>query len=206
MADFTTANLCGGSDKLNKILTDVKTLKDGIIAKHGADASAALSTVETLVTDVTTSLKEMIPELPTIPNINVQAEFEELKSVVDTTTKAGKEQFDAKVESIKGKFGETLEANGIDVDDMSKQVQEGLADACDAIPNLQIPDGETIPIELPTNIKLPDIEALKEKLTTMPEFKIEIDSELLKEKANEALDLLENLKKDLETESKFTLV
>ena len=60
MADFTTANLCGGSDKLNKILTDVKTLKDGIVAKHGADASAALSTVETLVTDVTTSLKEQI--------------------------------------------------------------------------------------------------------------------------------------------------
>ena len=193
-------------DKLNKILTDVKTLKDGIAAKHGADASAALSTVETLVTDVSASLKDMIPELPTIPNINVQAEFEELKSVVDTTTKAGKEQFDAKVESIKGKFGETLEANGIDVDDMSKQVQGGLAEACDAIPNLQIPDGETIPIELPANIKLPDIEALKEKLTTMPEFKIEIDSDLLKEKANEALDAIDKLKKDNETESKLTHV
>ena len=165
MADFTTANLCGGSDKLNKILTDVKTLKDGIIAKHGADASAALSTVETLVTDVTASLKDMIPELPTIPNINVQAEFEELKSIVDTTTKAGKAQYDAKVESIKGQFGDTLKANGIDVDDMSKQVKEGIADACDAIPNLQIAAGESIPIELPANIKLPDAEAVKETIS-----------------------------------------
>ena len=76
MADFTTPNLCGGSASFSKILTDVKTLKDGIAAKHGADASAALSTVETLVTDVSASLKDMIPELPTIPNINVQAEFD----------------------------------------------------------------------------------------------------------------------------------
>ena len=40
----------------------------------------------------------------------------------------------------------------------------------------------------------------------MPEFKIEIDSDLLKEKANEALDAIDKLKKDNETESKLTLV
>ena len=206
MADFTTPNLCGGSASFSKILTDVKTLKDGIAAKHGADASAALSTVETLVTDVSASLKDMIPELPTIPNINVQAEFEELKNIVDTTTAQGKAQYDARVESIKGQYGDTLKANGIDVDDMSKSVQEGVASACDSIPNLQIPAGGSIPIELPANIKLPNVEVLKEKLTTIPEFKIEIDSELVKKKSNEALDLLDKIKKEAETKSKLTLV
>ena len=67
---------------------------------------------------------------------------------------------------------------------MSKSVQEGVASACDSIPNLQIPAGGSIPIELPANIKLPNVEVLKEKLTTIPEFKIEIDSELVKKEVS----------------------
>ena len=88
---------------------------------------------------------------------------------------------------------------------MSSKVQSGIADIGDSIPNLQLSaDGTSI--ELPSNISLPSIEALKEKLETMPDFKIEIDSDLLKEKANEALDAIDKLKKDNETESKLTLV
>ena len=205
MADYTTPNLEGANEKLNKFLTDAKLMKDKLIAKHGADASDIKSDLESLVTDVTASVKDMIPELPTVPNVNVQSEFASLTDI-DITTKAGQEQFNAKVESVKSQFGDTLEAQGIDVDNISKDIQSGAKDIGDSIPNLQLPEGTTIPIELPSNVKIPSIEALKEKLETMPDFKIEIDSDLLKEKANEALDLLENLKKDNETESKLTLV
>ena len=205
MADFTTPNLEGANTKLNKFLTDAKLLKDKVVAKHGADAAAAKTDIETLVTDVTASVRDMISELPTTPNVSVQSEFAALKDI-DITTKVGQEQYNTKVESIKSQFGDTLEAQGIDVDSISKDIQSGAKDIGDNIPNLQLPEGSTVPIELPSNVKIPSIEALKEKLDTMPDFKIEIDSDLLKEKANEALDAIDKLKKDNETESKLTLV
>ena len=54
--------------------------------------------------------------------------------------------------------------------------------------------------------RLEYIEAIKEKLESMPEFKIEIDSEELKKKAQEALDAIEKEKIKQETESKLTHV
>ena len=204
MADFSTANLEGANDLLNQALTDAKTLKDKLLAKHGDDASAILGDVESLTADLKSSVSKMIPELPTVQNQSVQAEFAALKDM-DITTAAGKKQFDAKVANIKESFGPALKEKGIDLDDMSSKVQSGAADIGDSIPNLQLSaDGTSI--ELPSNISLPSIEALKEELEKMPDFKIEIDSDLLKEKANEALDAIDKLKKDNETESKLTLV
>jgi hypothetical protein len=210
MADNTTANLEGANEKLNKFLTDATIMKDKLIAKHGADASAIKSDLESLVTDVQSSIQKMIPELPDTPNVSAQAEFAALKDI-DITTTAGKKQYDAKVAEIKSKFGDTLESKGIDVDTIAKDIQSGAKDIGDSIPNLQLPDGETVPIELPSNISFPSIEALKEKLETMPEFKISIGglesgSEDLKSKVKEALDALDEATKKENTESKLTEV
>ena len=35
MADFTTPNLQGANEKLNKALTDATALKDKLLAEHG---------------------------------------------------------------------------------------------------------------------------------------------------------------------------
>lgn len=210
MADFTTPNLEGANEKLNKFLTDSKILKDKLVAKHGADAAAAKTEIETLVTDITASAKEMISELPDTSNISVQSEFASLKDI-DLTTKAGQDQFNKKVESIKSQFGDTLEAQGIDIDKVSKDIQSGTAEVGDVIPNLQLPEGETVPIELPSNIKLPSAEAIKEVFDNMPEFEISIGglesgSEDLKSKIQEAFDALEEATKKENTESKLTEV
>ena len=204
MADFTTANLEGANELFNKTATDAKALKDQLVAQHGADASTMKAAVESKVADLQTSLSSMIPELPTVPNVNMQGEFAGLADI-DISTPQGLEQYKAQVSNIESQFGTAMKDKGLDIDSLATEIQAG-GDVGDLLPNLQLADGETIPIELPSNISIPSIEAIKEKLESMPEFKIEIDSEKLKKKAQEALDAIEKEKIKQETESKLTLV
>ena len=204
MADFTTANLEGANELFNKTATDAKALKDQLVAQHGADASTMKAAVESKVADLQTSLSSMIPELPTIPNVNMQGEFAGLADI-DISTPQGLEQYKAQVSNIESQFGTAMKDKGLDIDSLATEIQAG-GDVGDLLPNLQLADGETIPIELPSNISIPSIEAIKEKLESMPEFKIEIDSEKLKKKAQEALDAIEKEKIKQETESKLTHV
>ena len=204
MADFTTANLEGANELFNKTATDAKALKDQLVAQHGADASTMKAAVESKVADLQTSLSSMIPELPTVPNVNMQGEFAGLADI-DISTPQGLEQYKAQVSNIESQFGTAMKDKGLDIDSLATEIQAG-GDVGDLLPNLQLADGETIPIELPSNISIPSIEAIKEKLEDMPEFKIEIDSEELKKKAQEALDAIEKERIKQETESKLTHV
>ena len=203
MADFTTANLEGANELFNKTATDAKALKDQLVAQHGADASTMKAAVESKVADLQTSLSSMIPEVPTVPNVNMQGEFAGLADI-DISTPQGLEQYKAQVSNIESQFGTAMKDKGLDIDSLATEIQAG-GDVGDLLPNLQLADGETIPIELPSNISIPSIEAIKEKLECMPEFKIEIDSEELKKKAQDALDAIEKELIIQETESKWTL-
>jgi hypothetical protein len=203
MADFTNLNLEGANELFNKTATDAKSLKDSLVAQHGADASAMKASVESKVADLQSSLSSMIPELPAIPNVNMQGDFAGLADI-DLKTPAGLEQYKSQVSSITEKFGPAMADKGLDIDGLATKIQEG-GDVGDLIPNLQLADGGTLPFELPSNVKIPSIEAIKEKLETIPDFKIEIDGSVLKEKAQEALDAIEAEKLKQETESKWTL-
>ena len=204
MADFTSANLEGANELLNDSLTKAKSLKDSLIAQHGADASTMKSAVESKVTDLKTSISSLIPELPSIPNVSAQGEFAALADI-DISSAAGLEQFNTQVANISSQFGDAFKDKGLDLDSLASNIQAG-GDVGDLIPNFQLPDGETIPIELPSNIAFPSVEGIKEKLESIPEFKIEIDSEELKNKAQEALDAIDKEKIKQETESLLTLV
>ena len=99
MADFTSANLEGANELLNDSLTKAKSLKDSLIAQHGADASAMKSAVESKVTDLKTSISSLIPELPSIPNVSAQGEFAALADI-DISSAAGLEQYNTQVANI----------------------------------------------------------------------------------------------------------
>ena len=203
MADFTTANLEGANETFNKTLNDAKALKDSLVAQHGADASTMKAAVESKVAELQTSLSSMIPELPTVPNVNMQGEFAGLADI-DISTPAGLEQYQTQVTNITSQFGTAMKDKGLDIDSLATEIQAG-GDVGDLIPNLQLADGETLPFELPSNISIPSIEAIKEKLESMPDFKIEIDGAVLKQQAQDALDAIQKEKEKLETESKLTL-
>jgi hypothetical protein len=135
MADFTTANLEGANETFNKTLNDAKALKDSLVAQHGADASTMKAAVESKVTDLQTSLSSMIPELPTVPNVNMQGEFAGLADI-DISTPAGLEQYQTQVTNITSQFGTAMKDKGLDIDSLATEIQAG-GDVGDLIPNLQ---------------------------------------------------------------------
>ena len=171
MADFTRADIEGANELLNKTLTDALALKDSLLAEHGGDATNILNAVKDKVADLKSSLSSMIPELPTIPNANMQSEFATLVNL-DLNTPAGVEQYKSQVLGITNKFGTAMADKGLDIDSLATEIQSGVGDVGDLLPNLQIPDGLTIPIELPSNIKIPSAEAIKEKITVTPTLQL----------------------------------
>ncbi len=169
MADFTTPNLQGANEKLNKALTDATALKDKLLAEHGGEASSILATLQSAVADLISSLGSLIPELPEIPNINMQSDFTQLANF-DISTPDGLSQFTAQKASLEAQFGDALDAKGIDLDSVASQMnslslEDATAQIGDLVPNLQLPAGETIPIELPANIAQASEEAAKELVT-----------------------------------------
>ena len=211
MADFTTADLEGANEALNKTLTDAKALKDSLVAQHGADASTMLADVESKVTDLISSVSSMIPELPTVPNVNMQGEFAALADI-DISTQAGLEQFTAQTANITSQFGTAMADKGLDIDSLATQIQSGGKDLVgDLLPNLQLPDGASLPIELPSNISFPSIPAIDEIISDMPEFSITIDNDTLKSLGDAAKDAIDKAKEEVEkskkkyTETKLTL-
>ena len=199
MADFTTADLEGANELLNKTLTDAKALKDSLVAQHGADASTMLADVESKVTDLISSVSNMIPELPTIPNVNMQGEFAALADI-DISTQAGLEQFTAQTANITSQFGTAMADKGLDIDSLATQIQSGGKDLVgDLLPNLQLPDGESLPIELPSNIKIPSKESLKETLTSTPTLETIASDDALAKLRNAADNVVEEEKTKTDT-------
>ena len=209
MADFTTANIQGANELLNKTLSDTKTLKDSLASQAGADASAIKSALESKTTNLTSSLSNMIPELPSVPNVNAQSGFSALADF-DISTPAGLEQYQTQVANISKDFGTTLADKGLDINSLASQIQAG-GDVGSLIPNLQLPDGASLPIELPSNISFPSIPAIDEIISDMPEFSVTIDNDTLKSLGDAAKDAINKSKEEIEkskkkyTETKLTL-
>ena len=157
MAVFSNNNLEGANEKLNKALTDAKALKDSLLANHGGDASDILASLESKVADLQTSFADMIPELPTIPNINMQSEFATL-----TNFDIGTPQYQSQVANITSQFGPAMKAKGLDIESLARQILAG-GSIGDLLPNLQLPDGELVPVELPAEVTLPSKESVKEE-------------------------------------------
>ena len=166
MAVFSNDNIQGANAKLNKSLTDAKALKDSLLANHGGDASTILASLQSKVNDLVSSFADMIPELPSIPNINMQSEFSQL-----TNFDIGTPQYQSQVANITAQFGTAMNAKGLDIESLASQIQAG-GDVGALLPNLQIPDGETVAIELPAEVSLPSVEAVEEKISTTDKDKV----------------------------------
>jgi len=168
MADFTTPDLQGANETLNKALNDATKLKDSFLANHGAEASSILSSLSALVNDLVSSFKSLIPELPSIPNINAQSDFTQLANL-DITTTQGLAQFEAQKATLESQFGDAFKDKGLDFDDLANQMQaagdDATSKAAELIPNFQIPAGETEVLELPANVSLASNEAIKEAMS-----------------------------------------
>lgn len=208
MANFTTANLPGANAAFNTARDKFSTIKDTLKSNMEVEASALTTTLKSDLLDFGDKLQKMIPELPDLPDINLQAELTSLQSL------AGSSRTTA-LASLKSKFGSGLSAQGIELDDLVSKA----TDVFDAgkkisaeIPNFTIPaaggdvvekakevlqaDGDGIEELLSDEVNQETIDALKKSLEESQEIQQEALVAKLKELAIEPIGYI---KKDTNT-------
>ena len=208
MADFTTANLPGANEAFNTARDKFSTIKDTLKSRMETDASTLSSTLQSDLLDFGDKLKTMIPELPDLPDVNLQAELTSLQSLVGSSR-------DTALASLKSKFGSGLSAQGIELDDLVSKA----TDAFDAgkkisaeIPNFTIPVAGGDVVEKAKEVLQADKDGLEEilsdevnqeiveELKKIAEESQEIQQEALIEKIKEAaLEPIGYIKKETNT-------
>ena len=161
MADFTTANLPGANEKFNTVRGKFTSLKTSLKSNMEVDASSLSSTLKTDITSFADELKKLIPELPDLPDISLQA------SLTSFTELSG-ESANKALASIKSRFGDGVGDLGFDLDELVTQAQDAVdkgQSIASKIPNITIPEGGGVAKLLPNNVKQADIETIEELLS-----------------------------------------
>jgi len=165
MVNFAIPNLPGASDIYNKIASKVDSIEKDVMSKLEVDASVLTSSLSTDLTDLKAKTGDMIPELPSLPAVNLQAEITSLAAL-----SPGSGEYIAKIASITTSFGSAISAGGYNVDSI---VSDGISSLAGdtgslsaAIPNMELPSGATEAIELAKASLLPTIDVVKEDAPT----------------------------------------
>jgi len=165
MVNFAIPNLPGASDIYNKIAGKVDSIEKDVMSKLEVDASVLTSSLSTDLTDLKAKTGDMIPELPSLPAVNLQAEITALASLA-----VGSSAHVAKLASIGTSFGGAISAGGYSLDSIVSDGASALAGATGslaaAIPNMELPAGATEAIELAKASLLPDKDVVKEAAST----------------------------------------
>ena len=208
MADFTTPNLPGSNVDFNAAREKLSGIKDTLKSRMEVDASTITNTLKSDLITFGDKLKTMIPELPDLPDINLQAELTSLQSLVGSSRTTA-------LASLKSKFGSGLSAQGIELDDLVSKA----TDAFDAgkkisveIPNFTIPAAGGDVVEKTKEVLQADDNDIEEilsdevnqeiveELKKIAEESQEIQQEALIEKIKEAaLEPIGYIKKETNT-------
>lgn len=186
--DFKTPNLCGANQSLNNILSaqdDMKnTLKNSITG--GLDASALASAVGANLDTLKANITGILPELPTIPDINLQSELTSLLALP-----VGGALYLSKLASLRSQFGDALSLQGFDFDSLIPDLVSGNLDVCSDVPNLTLPSGAGTPILKVQNLPLPDVKPAEELIAEVKEMSFDM--------ADVSEEVLENLRSTFPT-------
>ena len=192
MADFTTANLPGSNEKFNTIRNKFTSLKTSLKSNMAVDASSLVSTLQSDLSSFGNDFKKIIPELPYLPDLSLQAELESF-------AKLSGESAAQALASIKSRFGDGVGDLDFDLDELVTQAKDAIAKGqsiASKIPNITIPEGGGIAKLLPNNVKQADIETIEELLSE--DINQEIVDELIdvaeKNREIELQSIIEKLK------------
>ena len=119
MADFKTPSLAGSSAEFNSVLSTFDSIKSQVVAGLELDASIIVATLTTsVVGNLASQLGDLVPDLPELPNLNLQSEMSSLLDI-DQSTLAGQLEFANKKAALEFQFGEGLTAGGYDLDTLT---------------------------------------------------------------------------------------
>jgi len=182
MANFSIPNLPGASPVYNKIASKVDSIEKDVMSKLEVDASALASSLTADFTDLKAKTLSMIPKLPSLPSLNLQAEITSLATLAPTSG-----AYAVKLASIGTSFGGAISAGGYSLDSVVSSGASALKESANiaaggipsltgglptlsslsaAIPNMELPAGATEAIEVAKAALQPDTDVLKEAAST----------------------------------------
>jgi len=165
MADFKIPNLCGASPEFNAIQTKFESMMTSAIDGLEVDASALKATLDTDVTSLVADLKAMIPELPALPNVNLQAQLTSLSGL-----SVGSGQYNTLLADLTTKFGSALTAGGFSLDTLVSDAASAITggtDLCSAVPNFQVPAIGGDAVQKAIEVLQPAIDSAKEEVSVI---------------------------------------
>ena len=163
MADFKVPNLCGASPEFNAIQTKFESMMTSAIDGLEVDASALKATLDTDVTSLVADLKAMIPELPALPDINLQAQLTSLSGLTP-----GSGQHNTLLADLTTKFGSALTAGGFSLDTLVSDAASALTgggNLCAAVPNFEVPAIGGDAVEKAIGVLQPALDSVKEEVS-----------------------------------------
>ena len=111
--DFKTPNLAGASAAFNSYATKLESIKDNMLSGLEAEASALAGTLSTELSELTSSLRDMMPAVPTIPDVNLQSKLTSLAGFTP-----GSDQYNSLLSDVTSSFGSALTTGGYSLDSL----------------------------------------------------------------------------------------
>ena len=167
MADYKIPNLCGSSVKFNGIQNKLDTMISNAIDGLEVDASALKATMDTDVTSLVSDLKSLIPELPALPDVNLQGQ---LTSLAGLSTGSG--QYKRLLVDVTSKFGSGLTAGGFSLNTLVSDAAAAITggtDLCSAVPNFSVPAAGGDAVQKAVEVLQAEVDSLPEKPSTLVE-------------------------------------
>ena len=165
MADIITANLAGANKKFNSLVSKLDTVKSDLLGGLETEASALASTLGADLTAVTGDLRGLMPALPALPDINLQAGLTSLSAFT-----VGSNQHTALLNDITSNFGSALSTGGFSLDTLISEASTavGAGDTLSGIvPNfVKGADGLTDAFQIADAVKQATENSVKETVST----------------------------------------
>ena len=111
MADTVTANLAGANKLFNSFISKLETIKSDLLGGLESEASTLASTLKGDLTAITGDLRNIMPAIPALPDINLQAGLTSLSGLV-----TGSNRHTALLKEITSNFGSALSTGGFSLD------------------------------------------------------------------------------------------
>ena len=137
MPDITTPNLAGANEAFNDFVKKVDIIKGDVLAGLEVDASALASTLTPQLGELTAELRDFMPELPALPDINLQSQLSGLSGL-----DVGSGQYNTLLSSITDNFGTAVTASGSSLDSLVSDAASAVAGGdtlSGIVPNMELP-------------------------------------------------------------------
>ena len=167
MANFKVPNLCGASPEFNSILSKFEITMDSALDGLEDKASELKSKLNTDVTALVGDIKLMIPELPKLPDINLQAQLTSLSGLA-----VGSGAHNTLLAGITSKFGSALTAGGFSLDGLVSDAASAISggtNLCSAVPNFTVPAAGGEAVQKAVAVLQPKVDSIKEEASTLVE-------------------------------------